>query len=472
MKAQEITKAKVEAYLKEKGIEVSQLFGEASERLDPIDRHLALRDLYYTMTGYKMEKEGLTLELSDPQKVKIVHPNMRDFDEIRTLDDCVTNLKFLAYGKEASLSHAKEKRSREEKKPIERSSLDQYFHKEHGKTLEELFDMDSYYRYTKEGADILLAGIEYYTGWKMGKIGLQLQDPNEPRAFVAHPKVESMNDIKSAQEYLDKINQLREERDLHYQILEEGKKLVHEREKEETLEEEVADFLKERGWNFEMLFDAKRSAKQRKERMNEIFKHFAKSYVNKENNVVILNPVGEEYQVTKTGDIKLGEIKNKEHFIHVVQGFKQNRDLSFFIASPFVRERREITVNAVEEVAQEKLGFSFEDAVEGKGMTKKERSKHLDALHFYLTESHQDKDKDIVVSHPRDEKQFVSFKNIENKEQYYDSIESIDDFMEKVISARKQRDMLHQTMNRLKQLPNRDQKKIVEILREDDEPER
>jgi hypothetical protein len=469
MEAKNITKAKVLAYLKEKGFSPSQIFGKESERLDPIDRHVILRDMYEDLTGYRMEQDGLTLTNPKDPTFKIVYENMKDFDQIESIEDCVTNLKFLAYAKEASLFHQKEhSRKSDQGKRVDLEQLKDYFQKQHGMSLEELFKDSSYYRYTKKGSDILLSGLEHYTGWKMGKYGLQIQDPDDPHAYLAHPKVQNMSDLKTIDAYLAKINELREDRSMHLQLLQKGKNEAFEIERGDLLKTEVSEFLEKQGWNLSMLFDSKRSMNQRKEKMNAVLRTFAHSYINKENNVVILNPVDKEYQVTESGDLPLTDIKDPDHFMHVLRGFKQNRDLTFFIRSPFVQQGIEVTQRAAEEIAQDKLGFNLESIIKGEDMAEKERTKHLDSLHFYLTESFQDSDLEIVVSHPEDEKRFVSFKDITEKERYYKSIKSIEDFMEKVKKARSYRDLLHQNIERLKQLPKRQQEQITKFLKNDD----
>jgi hypothetical protein len=461
MQPKDITPASIKAYLKEKGFTPSQIFGKETERIDPIDRHVILRDMYEKFVDYRMESHGLTTTGQDDPNLKIVHPNMRNFDEIDTIDDCVTNLKYLAYRQQA-------KQLQKGNTEISLSDLKHYFDQHHEKTLDDLFGDTSYYRYTREGNDILEAGIEHYTGWKMGKFGLQIQDPNDPHAYLAHPKVQNMSDLKTIEAYLSKINELREDRSMHLQLLQKGKNTAFEKEKEDVLKIEVSEFLEKQGWNLSMLFDPKRSMNQRKEKMNAVLRTFAHSYINKENNVVILNPVDKEYQVTKSADLHLTDIKDTDHFMHVLRGFKQNRDLTFFIRSPFVQQGTEVTQRAAEEIAQDKLGFNLESVIKGEGMAEKERTKHLDSLHFFLTESHQDADMDIVVSHPQDEKRFVSFKDITEKARYYESIKSLEDFMEKVKKARSYRDLLHQNIERLKQLPNRDQDQITKSQKKDD----
>jgi hypothetical protein len=475
MEAKDITKAKVLAYLQEKGVSPSQIFGKESERLDPIDRHIILRDLYQDILGYTMEKEGLSRIDPDDPHVKIIHPNMKDFEGITTVEDCVTNLKFLAYGKEARLLHQKgHSREADQNKIVDLEQLKNYFQKEHGKSLDDLFKDSSYYRFTKEGGDMLLAGIEHYTGWKMGKFGLEMQDPVNPRAYLAHPKVKNMSDLKTLDAYLAKINELRKDRIMHLHLIQKGKDAADESDREDKLKKDVSEFLEKQGWDLSMLFDSKRSMSQRKEKMNAVLRKFSKTYINEEQNVVIINPIGETHQATKDGGFTFSKIENTDHFLSIVRGFKQNRDLSYYIASPFVGHGEVITHEKAQYIAQEKLGFSLPSVLLGKGMTETERNTQLDSLHFYLSEAHQDGDMDLVVSHPHDETRLVSIKEIKDKENYYTSIQTLDDFMDKVKLARNRRDMLHNALNRLHDLSKKDQDVLRDVLniKDDNEQER
>lgn len=466
MQPKDITKASIEAYLKEKGFTPSQIFGKESERIDPIDRHIVLRDMYEKMVDYRMESQGLTTTDQDDPNLHIVHPNMKNFDEIVTIDDCVTNVKYLAYRQQA-------KQTQRGSTEISRSDLKHYFEQEHEKSLEHLFGDDSYYRYTREGNNILEAGINHYTGWKFGKKGLEFHDPkNDPLVRLHHPQVKTLEDLKTVELYLSKINELRRDRRKHFEIIQEGKNMTFEQGKEEVLKKHVSEFLKKEGWDLEMLFDGKRSMRQRQEKMNAVLRTFSKTYINEDQNVVILNPIGETHQVTKDGGFTFSKIENTDHFMDIVRGFKQNRDLSFFIASPFVQHGQAITHDQAKYIAQEKLGFSLTSVIEGKGMSEFDRNKQLDSLHFYLSEAHQDSDMDIVVSHPNDETRFVSFKDIENKEQYYTSMRTLDDFIAKVKHARNSRDILHEAMNRLHELGKKDQEVLRDVLKLKDDNER
>ncbi len=459
MQPKDITPASIEAYLKEKGFTPSQIFGKETERIDPIDRHIILRAMYEKFVDYRMESHGLTTTDQDDHNLKIVHPNMKNFDEIVTINDCVTNLKFLAYRQQA-------KQIQKGNTEISLSDLKHYFENQHDKSLDDLFGDTSYYRYTREGNDILEAGIEHYTGWKMGKKGLTLHDPkHDPLVHLHHPEIQKMQDLKTVELYLSKINQLRKDRKKHFEIIQEGKSKIFDQGKEQTLKNQISEFLSKDGWDIDMLTDQKRSLKQRSEKMNAVLRTFSKTYINEEQNVVIMNPIGETHQVTKDRGFTFSKIEDTDHFLRIVRGFKQNRDLSFYIASPFVEHGEEITHEKAQYIAQEKLGFSLSSIIEGKEMTVSERNGQLDSLHFYLSEAHQDSDFDLVISHPNDEKNFVLIKEIENKEDYYTSIRTVDDFMDKVKHARNRRDMLHNALNRIHELGKKDQEFLRDVLK-------
>jgi len=112
MKPTDITNATVKSFLHECGLTEAMLFGKEEERADPIDRHVWLRNVYQHFTDYKMKSDGLTLIDPKNPSIGITHPNMKDFDEIQTLDDCVVNMKFLCYARDIYLSKAREKMQR------------------------------------------------------------------------------------------------------------------------------------------------------------------------------------------------------------------------------------------------------------------------------------------------------------------------------------------------------------------------
>lgn len=99
MRPIDITKEAVLSYLQDRGFTEAQIFGNYNERLDPIDRHIVLRDMYMHFTEFRMTNEGLTCT-DRKHKRQLTISNMRDFDQIDTLEHCVVNLKYIGYVKE------------------------------------------------------------------------------------------------------------------------------------------------------------------------------------------------------------------------------------------------------------------------------------------------------------------------------------------------------------------------------------
>ncbi len=112
MRPIDITPKAVRSYLKERGLSVAQLFGSESKRLDPIDRHLALRDMYVHFTDFRMTNEGLEY-VDQTQKTRLVVSNMKDFELIDTLEHCVVNMKYLGYVKELNLLRQRKRDNRD-----------------------------------------------------------------------------------------------------------------------------------------------------------------------------------------------------------------------------------------------------------------------------------------------------------------------------------------------------------------------
>ena len=106
MEAKDITKETIHDYLNFRGVREAMIFGNENERVDPIDRHVFLRDMYHNLIGYRMENEGLRVPTPDSRELP-TYVDMKDFDGIRSLDDAVINLKFLAYAKSSYQQMAK-----------------------------------------------------------------------------------------------------------------------------------------------------------------------------------------------------------------------------------------------------------------------------------------------------------------------------------------------------------------------------
>lgn len=118
MRPIDITQEAVLSYLQDQGITEAQIFGTEQARLDPIDRHIALRDLYVHFTEFRMTNEGLTY--TDPKhKCQITISNMRDFDRIDTLEDCVVNMKYIGYVKESRIHLPREQKTQRVRKDQE-----------------------------------------------------------------------------------------------------------------------------------------------------------------------------------------------------------------------------------------------------------------------------------------------------------------------------------------------------------------
>jgi hypothetical protein len=99
MEAKDITKATIQEYLTFRGIREEMIFGEEHERVDPIDRHIFMRDMYENLIGYRMTDQGMRIPMPKHEK-EPVYADMYDFEEIQSIEDAVINLKFLAYAKE------------------------------------------------------------------------------------------------------------------------------------------------------------------------------------------------------------------------------------------------------------------------------------------------------------------------------------------------------------------------------------
>ena len=99
MEAKEINKETIAEYLKFRGVREAMIFGNENERVDPIDRHVFLRDMYENLAGFRMTNEGMRVPMPESEEAP-VYIAMNNFDDIQSIDDAVTNIKFLAYAKE------------------------------------------------------------------------------------------------------------------------------------------------------------------------------------------------------------------------------------------------------------------------------------------------------------------------------------------------------------------------------------
>lgn len=99
METKDISKKVIQDYLALRGVQEAMIFGVEHERVDPIDRYVFMKNMYENLTGYRMTSEGMQVPTPDIDNVP-VYVDMYDFDEIKTIDDAVVNMKFLSYAKE------------------------------------------------------------------------------------------------------------------------------------------------------------------------------------------------------------------------------------------------------------------------------------------------------------------------------------------------------------------------------------
>lgn len=103
MKARDITEQSVREYLDNYGVDEGMLFGSDAEKIDPIDRHVVMRDLFENFSGFRMEHDGLTAIIPVIPPTKLVVDNMRDFEQVNSIKDAITTMKYLCYLREAKV---------------------------------------------------------------------------------------------------------------------------------------------------------------------------------------------------------------------------------------------------------------------------------------------------------------------------------------------------------------------------------
>lgn len=108
MEAKDISKETIREYLAFRGVGEAMIFGSEAERVDPIDRHIFLRDMYHNLIGYRMERDGLRVPTPESKELP-TYVDMKDFEAVQSIDDAVINLKFLAYAK-GSYQHMAKRR--------------------------------------------------------------------------------------------------------------------------------------------------------------------------------------------------------------------------------------------------------------------------------------------------------------------------------------------------------------------------
>ena len=108
MEAKDINIEMIREYLAFRGVREAMIFGSKEEQIDPIDRHVFLRDMYHNLIGYRMERDGLRVPTPESKELP-TYVDMKDFEGIQSIDDLVTNLKFLAYAK-SSYQHMAKRR--------------------------------------------------------------------------------------------------------------------------------------------------------------------------------------------------------------------------------------------------------------------------------------------------------------------------------------------------------------------------
>ena len=322
---------------------------------------------------------------------------------------------------------------------ITQADLEKFFQQELGKSTNDLLGKNKYARYTRDGNDMLIACFTHFTGWKMNSVhGLHIRDEQHPEAFLAHPKVTTMNDLPDLGSYLAKINEMRTDAPLHQRIIQQGveKHLVDEEKK--VIEAKIEAYLHEKNRSS---IDHVLSLKEpeRSGTINDILRSIAHTSI-QNGDVHIIDPKGTSHQQTHSRDFELSHVSSKEHLVHLVHGSKENRDQFLFLASPHVRRNLSITLDSVQAELKARTDKSLEEVIEGTKMTTRERIQALNTIHFYFSEVLRDSDGDLVFPKPGNVNKVVSIKNVSNPERYYEEMNSVEAFMEKVMKARKQRD--------------------------------
>ena len=362
------------------------------------------------------------------------------------------------------------------KKQITRKDLEGYFQKEFDISVDELLGEGRYYRYSKDGHDMLVAGLNHFTDWKMtSEHGLHIQDINNPKAFLANPNIRSMNDLPDLNSYLETINKLRTDRELHTRLIQRGLETLKDQEVKDDLDKQIIEQLADTDYsNIDALLTS--AEPERSKQMKLIFEKFSHTTI-RDNNIYIIDPSGGEHQQTHSGDFSFTTITSREQFLEAVKGSRENRDLSLRIQSYFVRNGLEITKDRIDKEMDERVSSSLEDLFNDQNLTEKEKVKRLNTIHFFFSEVYMDNDGDLVFPHYEDQQKIVSVTNLKNTERYFEDISTPEEFIHKLSHARKARDHyyhLHEKMKKEPQLKKRidERRKKREQERSDEEHER
>lgn len=323
--------------------------------------------------------------------------------------------------------------------PITQKDLETYFQKTFGKSIDELLGPESFFRYTKEGHDMLVEAISHYTNWNFNtQHGLYLTDSNDPRALLVHPKVSRLSDLPDLTSFLGKINELRSDAELHHRLMQKGIEEVFEKEEKQELEDRIELYLKEtKNTNLDEYLSQKEP--QRSTNINALLKEFAQTEIIN-NDVYTIDYNGEVHRQTNEGCFELSVISSKDHLIDAVYGSRLNRDEFYFQASRYVRKNKPISREEIENKVRENLDMEFEDIINGKNISASQRTKMLNKLHFYFSEVYQDREGDMIFPNPHDESKTVAITDIENPKDYFQNISSVHEFIEKLKHARTRRD--------------------------------
>ena len=347
--------------------------------------------------------------------------------------------------------------------PISQKDLETYFQKTFGRSVDDLLGPESFFRYTKEGHDMLVEAISHYTDWNFDtQHGLHLTDSNDPRALLVHPKVSRLSDLPDLTSFLGKINELRSDAELHHRLMQKGIEEVFEKEEKQELEDRIELYLKEtKNTNLDEYLSQKEP--QRSMNINALLKEFAQTEIIK-NDVYVRNPEGTSIRQTDTGSFILSHIESKEHVIHIIHGSKVNRDLFLLFASPHVRRNRPINPELVQKEIHERTGLYFEDILkEDSTISPEQKIKVLNSIHFYFSEVYQDEDQAMVFPHPEDENKTVSLKKIPKASSYFQDITHLDEFVEKLQQLRVGRDKYYDIHERAQKDP--ELKKRLDAIR-------
>lgn len=339
-----------------------------------------------------------------------------------------------------------------QKNQITRKDLEGYFQKEFDISVDELLGEGRYFRYTKEGHDMLIAGLTHFTDWKLtSEHGLHIQDIYNPKAFLANPNIRSMNDLPDISSYMETINKLRTDRELHTQLIQKGLETLKDQEVKDELEKQIVELLADtRFANIDALLES--GEPERSEHMEMIFKKFSHTVI-RDNNIYIIDPSGGEHQQTNSRDFSFTTLTSREQFLEAVKGSRENRDLSLRIQSYFVRNGLAITKDRINQEMDERVSSSLEDVFTDQTLTEKEKVKRLNTMHFFFSEVYIDNDGDLVFPHPDDQQKMVSVTNLEHTDSYFENITSPKAFIDRVVQAREARDRYYRMHEKLKEDP-------------------